>query len=274
LAQRVAAKEENDKRIGFCMFAIKRERMLKILHVSALPVWSMDGKGGMPSLRETLKGHIAAKHEIELVLPQYDPFSDDDKFLFVPENQGFKCHFARCRWLPLFKRTRLRAKGFGNGKAVPYPLRWILNLIMLLGLTISLTQQALKVKRSGFEPDLVYAHNQYASAAGFLLSRMWKIPNVTRLYGTFLADLMKKPLVSLRYPTAAARYLVPSNLLICGNDGTRGDEVARRFRNVKFPAIPQQTRGTIHAGMIKYWLFRIAIFVAVFKLVNSTKFGD
>ena len=40
---------------------------------------------------------------------------------------------------------------------------------------------------------------------------------------------MKRPLVWLRYPTAAAGYLVPHSLLICGNDGTRGDEVARKF---------------------------------------------
>jgi glycosyltransferase involved in cell wall biosynthesis len=208
---------------------------LKILHISALPVWSMDGKGGMPSLRETLKGHIAAGHEIELVLPQYDPFSDDTKFLFVPEGQGFSLHFARCRWLPIFKMIRVRARRLGNGDSVPYVLRWILNVAMLLTLTISLTRQAItrqaiKVRNDGFKSELVYAHNQYAALSGFLVSRLWKIPNVTRLYGTFLADLMRKPFVSFRYPTAAAGYLVPSSLLICANDGTRGDDVARKLK--------------------------------------------
>jgi glycosyltransferase involved in cell wall biosynthesis len=52
---------------------------------------------------------------------------------------------------------------------------------------------------------------------------------VTRLYGTFLADLMQRPLVALRYPTAAAGFLVPHTLLICGNDGTRGDVVAQKL---------------------------------------------
>lgn len=202
---------------------------MKILQISALPVWSMDGKGGMPSLRETLKGHIDAGHEIELILPQYDPFSDDAKVLFVPEGQGFNLHFARCSWLPFFKLARAKARRLGNGDSVPYVLRWILNVTMLLALTISLTRQSIQVRKSGFNADLIYAHNQFAALSGFLVSRLWKIPNVTRLYGTFLADLMKKPLVSLRYPTAAAGYLVPSSLLICANDGTRGDEVARKF---------------------------------------------
>ncbi len=190
----------------------------------------MDGKGGMPSLRETLKGHVTGGHNIELVLPQYDPFSDDDKLLFVPDGQAIKPHFACCRWLPFFKRSRIRARKYSkDGNSVPYVFRWILNVSMLLALTVSLTITAYRVRKNGFKPDLIYAHNQYAALSGYLLSRLWRIPNVTRLYGTFLADLMKKPLVSLRYPTAAAGYLVPSDLLICANDGTRGDEVAQKF---------------------------------------------
>jgi len=42
---------------------------MRILHVSALPVWPMGNKGGMPSLHETLKGHARAGHELCLVLP-------------------------------------------------------------------------------------------------------------------------------------------------------------------------------------------------------------
>lgn len=189
----------------------------------------MDGKGGMPSLRETLKGHLAAEHTIELVLPQYDPFSDSMKFLTVPEGQTYNVHFARCRWLPLFKKMRIKARQLGSEDSVPYLLRWILNVFMLLALTVSLTKEAIRIKKNGFRADMVYAHNQYAALSGFLVSRLWKIPNVTRLYGTFLADLMIKPFVSFRYPTAAAGYLVPSDLLICANDGTRGDEVAQKF---------------------------------------------
>ena len=200
---------------------------MRILHISALPVWSMDGKGGMPSLRETLKGHLAAGHDLQLVLPQYDPFSDDDKRLFVPEDQGFRVHFANCRWLLPVKKLRVVARG--KADSVPFAFRWILNVAMLLGLTASLMLKALQVRRDGFTPQIVYAHNQYAALAGYFLGRWFKVPNVTRLYGTFLADLMSRPLVSLRYPTAAAGYLVPSSLLICANDGTRGDEVARKF---------------------------------------------
>ncbi len=187
----------------------------------------MEGKGGMPSLRETLNGHVDGGHEIELVLPRYDPFSDDAKELTIPAGQPFQIHFAPCSWLPMFKKLRNKARG--KKDSIPYVLRWLLNVFMLLALTVSLALTSRRVSKRSCKPHLVYAHNQYAALSGFLIGRMWRVPNVTRLYGTFLADLMKKPLVSLRYPTAAAGYLVPSSLLICANDGTRGDEVAQKF---------------------------------------------
>lgn len=140
---------------------------MKVLHISALPVWSMDGKGGMPSLRETLKGHLAAGHSIELVLPKYDPFSDNYKPLVVPEGQEFLIHFASCRWLPLLKKSRNLARKFGKGDSVPYLFRWVLNMLMLMGLAFSLGLKALSVRRNGFLPQLVYAHNQYAAFPGF-----------------------------------------------------------------------------------------------------------
>jgi glycosyltransferase involved in cell wall biosynthesis len=204
---------------------------MKVLHISALPVWSMGGKGGMPSLQETLKGHIREGHELLLILPRYDLFSDNLIPLSVGDINGAGIHTAPCSWIPFLKNVRNRFNRVSGRDIIPYPIRWLLNVSMLLLLTFSLFVEARKLcRRTGFKPDLVYSHNQYAALTGFLVGRMWLVPNVTRLYGTFLADLMKIPLVVLRYPTAAAGYLVPSDMIICANDGTRGDEVARRFK--------------------------------------------
>ena len=202
---------------------------MKICHLSALQVWPMEGRGGMPSLRETLRGYVQAGDRVELIVPRYDLFSDDAHSSGIREGKGYKVHVAECRWFPLFSRVRATARRLSGGDAIAYPARWILNLGMLFCLTISLYIKARSVCGERFVPDAVYAHNQYAALAGLFLRCVWGVPNVTRLYGTFLADLMKKPLVAVRYPTAAAGFLVPSSLLICGNDGTRGDEVARRL---------------------------------------------
>ena len=204
---------------------------MKILHISALPIWSMDGKGGMPSLRETLNGHVRGKHNIEVILPQYDLFSDDFAVVRIKHTDVYSVHIAHCRWLPIVKAFRNRVSRVYGRNTIPYPIRWMINVSMLCLLTFSLVKEGKKLcMQSNSAPDLIYAHNQYAALAGYILRKIFKAPNVTRLYGTFLADLMKKPFVFLRYPTAAAGYLVPSNLLICANDGTRGDEVSKKFK--------------------------------------------
>lgn len=226
---------------------------MRILHVSTLPVWPMEGKGGMPSLRETLRGQVRGGHGVVLVLPKYQLFEDTPKPVSVREDDGYEIHLVACRWAPALMAARRVARRLGGGKALPYPLRWLLNSTMCLLLTVSLVLAARRLRyRAKRHFDLVYAHNQYAALAGWLIGRMFRIPNVTRLYGTFLADLMKKPFVRLRYPVAAAGFLVPHSLLICANDGTRGDEVARklgidlsRFRfwqnGVDLPDRPPQT---------------------------------
>ncbi len=204
---------------------------MRMLHVSALWIWAMKGKGGMPSLRETVRGHVDAGHEVVMILPNYDLFSDDSTPFVVDKDQDFEIHLTRCSWLRLIKILRVGARRLGGGEEMPYVARWALNLVIAALLTVSLFLTALRVRyRSRRQFDLVYAHNQYAAAAGWLCAKVFRVPNVTRLYGTFLADLMKRPFVWLRYPVAAAGYLVPHRLLICANDGTRGDKVARALR--------------------------------------------
>lgn len=203
---------------------------MRILHLSALPVWPMAGKGGMPSLFETLRGHVRGGHEVVLILPQYHLFNDDLIPLAVREDAGYEVHVAPCAWMPGVKGLRAVARRLGADGKLPYGLRWLLNGLTCLLLTGSLVLAALRVRyRNRRQVDLVYAHNEYAALAGWLIGALFGVANVTRLYGTFLADLMKRPLVWLRYPVAAAGYLVPHDLLICGNDGTRGDEVAERL---------------------------------------------
>ena len=211
---------------------------MRFLHISALPVWPLEGKGGMPSLRETLRGHVDNGHEVVLLLPQYNILGDEANLVPVRKDEGYEVHLMPCNWAPKMAYARRRARGLGKNSELPYPLRWMLNLLLCFLLTCSLLLAFFKLRSQGNRDfDLVYAHNQYAALAGWVIGKIMGAPNVTRLYGTFLADLMEKPLVWLRYPSAAAGFLIPHSLLICANDGTRGDQVAaklgidlRRFR--------------------------------------------
>ncbi len=204
---------------------------MNILHISALSIWPIKGKGGMPSLYETLEGHRRGGHEITVILPQYDLFGAEQDRIEIPPGTEYEVFFAPCRWLAAVKEIRRFAKPAGGSNELAFPVRWVLNMTIFVLLTVSLVLAALRVRRRTRKKfDLVYAHNQYTALAGLILRVLFRVPNVTRLYGTFLADLMNRPLVWLRYPTAAAGYLVPSRLLICGNDGTRGDEVAEKLK--------------------------------------------
>jgi glycosyltransferase involved in cell wall biosynthesis len=226
---------------------------MRILEISALPLWTQESKGGMPSLRETVRGHVRGGHQVVLALPKYDILGDYAQPVTIHDNEGCEVYLVPCRWALVLARARRLAYRLGGGKKMPYLLRWVLNLLLYLLLTGSLIIVAFRLSYGQkWKFDLVYAHNQYSSLAGWLIGRLFGIPNVTRLYGTFMADLIKKPLVWFRYPVAAAGFLIPHSLLICANDGTRGDEVAiklgidmKRFRfwqnGVDLPTRPPST---------------------------------
>jgi glycosyltransferase involved in cell wall biosynthesis len=205
---------------------------MNLLHISALPIWPIRGKGGMPSLRETVYGHVREGHEVVMVLPRWSLFDRTLTEIEAPEDVPFEVDYAPCRWLPALHVLREGAYRISPGGQLLFPLRWALNMTMWLCLTVSMVLAGLRARRRlarGRSFNLVYAHNQYTAIAGWLLGGVLHVPNVTRLYGTFVAELMGKPLVWLRYPVAAGGFLVPHSLLICGNDGTRGDEVAEKL---------------------------------------------
>ena len=204
---------------------------MHILHLSALPIWPINGKGGMPSLSETLKGHVREGHRATVILPRYAVFGCETREIAPPENVEYDVHITSCRWLPAVHRIRGVFYRLAGKPSLPFAIRWAVGLAVSALLTVSLVKAARQVRRREQHCyDIVYANNEYAVVAGWLLGRLWRIPNVNRLYGTFLADLMEKPLVRLRYPVAAGVFLVPHDLLICTNDGTRGDDVARKLK--------------------------------------------
>ena len=185
----------------------------------------------MPSLRQTLAGHVRAGHVILVIIPEYYFFGHR---LLRPPASGegdFSVRRAPCPWQPCLKSLLALCDTHLGGRHL---LRWLIystvNKVTWLLLTISLFLEAHRVRwRQGWRFDLVYAHCEYAALAGYLIGLAHRVANVTRLYGTFLADLVDKPFVWLRYPVPLSAFRIPHSLLICTNDGTRGDEVARKL---------------------------------------------
>jgi len=77
-----------------------------------------------------------------------------------------------------------------------------------------------------FRPDVVYGQFYPAAPVAWLLGRIWKIPNITRMYGTFLFPYLHSWLGRLRKFDELLAFKIPCNYFIMTNDGTQGGDCA------------------------------------------------
>lgn len=177
-------------------------RPLRILSISAYPFWDDEDRKGMPSIYLEHKALRDAGHEVLYLYPQRDTREFD--------YDGIRMRTFRLRF------------------ALPDPGRlWPTRLAVKIYYPIFLCRaswEALRVARR-FRPDIVYGQLYQAVPVAWLVSRVRRIPNITRMYGTFLAPWVRSWKRFLRYEEVFA-YKVPCDVFIMTNDGTRGDECA------------------------------------------------
>ncbi|MBN2463911.1 MAG: glycosyltransferase family 4 protein [Dehalococcoidia bacterium] len=175
----------------------------KILMIS--PVWTgmkkyfLEGKEtteGMPAFANTLTALLAGGYEIHFILISESPINPPHvKGLFA-----YHCYVGAGRkgiFLAAFRAFKM-------------------------GLQLA--------RRHRF--SLIYGHGSYGAVAG-LLSLILRIPNVRRLYGTFLypevepGTWRQRIKVAARHPLEYLAFTLPAAGVIITNDGTKGGEVAR-----------------------------------------------
>jgi glycosyltransferase involved in cell wall biosynthesis len=101
---------------------------------------------------------------------------------------------------------------------------------LFLFLFFSLKKFSATVKDCG-KPDLVYGYMPPASIVAYIVSKLYDIPNITRLFGTFLYTSISSArnlILRMGWQELFA-FRLPCLYLIITNDGTRGDETARRL---------------------------------------------
>jgi len=208
---------------------------LKIISISALPLWVMGEKKGLPSIYYGAKSLVDAGHEVHFITPfrhlwRKDLDGQSTKKKIKDElYDGIHVHRFVIPLLP-FLRSVCR---------IPQPSRKVLRYAKQLAGFLSLgviwvlfTTSALMRARGiarERKPDVVYAHNGIAAAAAYLLARMYKVPNITKIYGTFLSQVPQHTVHALLYFPETLGFKIPSNYLIVDNDGTQGDKVAARL---------------------------------------------
>jgi hypothetical protein len=78
-------------------------------------------------------------------------------------------------------------------------------------------------------PDVVLGMGALGAPAAFLVARARGLPNVTRLFGVSLGEVARSRFKTmLRYPEINA-LRTPASYLILHNDGSGGDEIAKRW---------------------------------------------
>ncbi|MDO6809171.1 glycosyltransferase [Zobellia galactanivorans] len=83
---------------------------------------------------------------------------------------------------------------------------------------------------------IIYAHGPVSGLAG-MVSKITGVPNVRRIYGTFLARELKlnKLKIFLRHPLEYLSFALPAKAVVITNDGTKGNMVFAKIGHKKTP---------------------------------------
>lgn len=207
---------------------------MRIIAISALPLWVMGEGKGLPSVYYGVKRLVDAGHEVHFVTPTLHLWNRglDAEFRKKPNDElynGIQVHRFGIPLLPF-----LRNAGFVRTRT-PRILRYakhvqgFLSSVMLWCLfTVCALIRAGRIARDG-KPDAVIAHNGIAAAAAFVLAKRYKVPHITKIYGTFLSQIPWNPFHLLIYFSQVMGFKIPCDYLIVDNDGTQGDKVAARL---------------------------------------------
>lgn len=175
---------------------------MNVLHISPCPIWDDEEKSGMPSIYWGLKGFVDAGHQVTYMFP--------GKQSRCYNYEGFWIREFRL-WVPQISPKYIW-------------LHRLFNKITAIVFFVVAPIQVLRVSRS-FKPDVIYGHFHGAPVA-WLVGKIRGIPNITRIFGTFLFRHLGSLKGKLRNMEEMLTFKTPCTYMIITNDGTRGDECA------------------------------------------------
>jgi glycosyltransferase involved in cell wall biosynthesis len=207
---------------------------MRIIAVSALPLWVMGEGKGLPSVYYGVKRLVDAGHEVHFVTPKLHLWNRDldAEYRKKPNDEtynGIHIHRFGIPWIPSLRSAGLVKEPMGPARR--YANRFV-SFFALAALwiffTVSAVRRSARIARAG-RPDAVVAHNGIAAAAGFILAKRYGAPLVTKIYGTFLSQIPWRPLHLLLHFPEVLGFKIPCDCLIVDNDGTQGDRIAERL---------------------------------------------
>ena len=172
--------------------------------------WSMGERCGAPSFHLSITSFPRLGHEMHVLLPGPPGGAPEREY-----------HGARLHRLP----TRVDF----------YPEAWLGTVFHHVAIFFVYVYWFARAVPAGLRlaarlrPDVVIGMGSLGAPVARAVARVRGVPNVTRLFGTELHQLRKDRIrLALRYRDIAA-FRTKASYIIAHNDGSGGDEVARRF---------------------------------------------
>lgn len=200
--------------------------------ISALDLWSMDGKGGSPSLYETLKGYDERGHKVLFLTHQKGAL---DAFCQQEARTSFR-QVQMCRFkLPLDRLgSAIRLGRATAGRLNRFRYTFLFPLLAAVEARRILSRK---------EVDLLYGYELHGILAIWLLKRFYRLPSVSRFQGTILHPFVGKPRELWRRFEHVAAMKAKADLYIMADDGTHGDIVLQTLNRAAQPLTRFWTNG-------------------------------
>lgn len=192
-----------------------------------------EGKG-LPSVYYGVKRFVDAGHEVHFVTPKLHLWNSDLDAEYRKNARdeiynGIHIHRFGIPFLPFLRNACLVREPLTRTQRHAKRLVAFLSLVTMWVLfTISALIRSSRIARTS-RPDAVVVHNGIAAAAGFILAKRYRVPHVTKIYGTFLSQIPWRPLHLLLHFPEVMGFKIPCDFLIVDNDGTQGDRIAARL---------------------------------------------
>lgn len=137
------------------------------------------------------------------------------------------------------------------------------------------TVSALALAKNRDKPNLIYSYGYQGALAVWILSHIYRVGSITRLFGTFIPPQCSFMELLLRWQEVLA-YKIPCSYLIITDDGTQGDKVSKRLnvpsnRLIYWKNGVDEYNGSItpHNGIIIFTASRLVKWKRLDRLIKS-----
>lgn len=201
---------------------MSQERCRKILIISRLPIWTLKQKSGAPSLYKTLRGYADNGWIVYFLTLQRDGLGSAERDL-----SKNNIHITKLR-IPLYTIS----------ESLPWYLKLARKFLAVFVFPLLAIFAGAKIIRK-YEIDLVYGYEIHGILAGWVLSKIFRLPFVSRYQGTILAPYLfpKRSQALLKKFEHVIALKLPADLYIITNDGTQGDLVLNTLNPTAMPRL-------------------------------------